>query len=338
MIFQCCRLLLAVLSLLWLAGCQRPESPVDFTGAAMGTSYKVRIVGADVGSTRVAIGIEQVLESVDADMSTYREDSALSRFNAQPLHQWITVSPAIVELVRKAEKWHALSAGSFDITLGSVVNTWGFGPENMTTMPDNRVVSSAMRQVGQKALSFREDPPALYKSKAVSLDLSAIAKGYAVDLIADSLEAQGFDRYLVEVGGEVRVRGLNAQNEAWHVAVEKPDERSSGTPLRAIRLTQGALATSGDYRNFFEHEGRRYSHMIDARTGWPVQGRLASVTVWAPLAADADGWATLLAVSGYEKGFELAQAENIAALFVLRTERHFTEKMTPQFERLVANY
>lgn len=326
-------LLLCQLSFLLLACTEANQ--VVFSGQTMGTTYSIKVVVAEdqIDKPRIKTQIEQLFERINARMSTYRADSEISRFNEAPRNEWFPVSPALVYLVNQANSLHALSGGAFDITVGASVNMWGFGPSGRhSSMPSEAAVKASMDVVGQEMLQWRESPPALRKSANLYLDLSAIGKGYAVDLVADFLIEKGLLRHLVEVGGEIRVLGNNMQDKPWRIAIERPDTATRGVVWRDFSLTNGgAVATSGDYRNFIEHEGVRYSHMIDARTGMPAQGDLASVTVLAERAAWADGLVTMLNVLGADAGFVLAEREKIAALFIIRQGQGYSERATSWF-------
>ena len=222
------------------------------------------------------------------------------------------------------------------MTVGPLVNLWGFGPTvSVDEPPGNDTITSAMQDIGYTKLLVDCSVPALRKEfPGIYVDLSAFAKGHAVDEVAELLEARALADYLVEIGGEMRMRGTNARGELWAIAVEAPD-RADRSVRKVVRLTDSAMATSGDYRNFFEHGGRFYSHTIDPRTGYPVTHNGASVTVVADTAAFADAAATALLVLGPEAGMELAERESIAAYFLLRLDTEFEERMSSLFETKV---
>jgi thiamine biosynthesis lipoprotein len=213
-----------------------------------------------------------------------------------------------------------------------LVNLWGFGPTESTyEPPPNDAVTAAMQYVGYAKLQADCTIPALRKdAPGVYVDLSAFAKGHAADVVAELLDTRNLPDYLIEIGGEMRMRGTNARSESWAIAVEKPD-RAGRSIQTVVHLTDSAMATSGDYRNYFEYEGRFYSHTIDPRTGYPVTHDAASVTVIAQTAAFADAAATALLVLGPDAGMKLAEQENIAAYFLLRLGNEFEERMTSLF-------
>jgi len=302
-----------------LAGCSRDDW--HLTGNTMGTTYSVRIVAPETntGAKDLQGEIETELSRITALMSTYIDDSQLSRFNSSDSVDWVSVDPSVVDVVDAALRASAISDGAFDPTVAPLVELWGFGGSGPhDTPPPQSEIDAAIETVGFGLVSTREEPPALRKlAPAVALDLSALAKGYAVDRIDWLLDSRGLDDYMIEVGGEVKTRGHNQDKEPWRIAVERPiaTERSVYTVLR---LSGEAVATSGDYRNFFEIDGRRYSHAIDPRNGRPAGNDLASVTIVASSAMEADAMATALLVMGPDKGMRFANEQRIAALFLRR--------------------
>ena len=285
----------------------------------MGTSYSVQIVAppAELDRAALAEAITARLAEINRLMSTYQPSSELSRFNNSQTTEWFLVSPELVAVVAAAQRVSAASAGAFDITVGPLVNLWGFGPtpsaEDLPTAGD---LQAARARVGWRQLEVQSQPPALRKSRAdLSVDLSAIAKGYAVDQLAGLVEAHGLEDYLVEIGGELRGRGVNGRSEPWRIAIERPDANQRAV-FEVVALRDISMATSGDYRNFVEIDGKRYSHTIDPASGRPVSHRLASVTVLADDCMQADAWATALLVLGPERGLELAEQLGLAALFI----------------------
>lgn len=329
-------LLPLLLVALALPGCGRDEGMPEarITGATMGTTYSVRIVDPPDGMAvdEISRRIQLALEDVNRRMSTWRDDSEVSLFNAAPPGEWFPVSEDTAALVAMGEAVARMSGGAFDVTVGPVVDLWGFGPDPVrVTPPAEGEIAAALERVGYAALESREAPPALRKSSpGVAVDLSGIAKGHAVDRVAAVLEQAAVVNYLIEVGGELRVAGHNRRGERWTVAVEDP--LAAGREVhRVLNVTDTAIATSGDYRNFFEYEGERYSHTIDPRTGWPVSHDLVSVTVLDESAALADALATALLVLGPEAGGELAERTDIAAYFVVRSGDGVMARWTSAF-------
>jgi thiamine biosynthesis lipoprotein len=328
---------LAVL-LATLAGCGAGggETSLELSGEAFGTTWSVRIPSDAAGAAEgLAPEIVAVLDSVDAQMSTWRDDSELSRFNASRSTDWFPVSPATARVAALALEVHRRSQGAFDPTVGPLVALWGFGPAPPRARPPRDAeVRAALARVGAAEVTARPDPPGLRKARPeLSLDLSGVAKGFAVDAVAARLEALGIPRFLVEVGGELRGRGTGPGGRAWRVGIERPVPEATRIGW-TVRLADAALATSGDYRQFFEWRGRRLSHVIDPRSGRPVEHGLDAVSVIAPSAARADAWATALLVLGPEAGPRVAEREGLAALFASERDGALETHATADFERL----
>ena len=311
----------------------------ELSGVTMGTTFNVKVVSpppaADVRALQK--DVEELLADVEAAMSTYQADSDLTRFNMSRSTDWFLTSPELCSAVAEAQSISVYTDGAFDITVGPLVNLWGFGPDGRISRPlDEDTIAAAIATVGHARLRADCTRPALRKNlPELYVDLSAYAKGYGVDRIADYLDERGVTNYLVEIGGELRMRGHNPTSGLWSIAIEKPE--MAGRYVQSIvSLTDKALATSGDYRNFFEYDGVRYSHTIDPRSGAPVTHNGASVTVIADTAAFADAIATALLVLGPDEGFEFAEKENIAALFLLRSGAETEQRVTTQFEQEVA--
>lgn len=307
----------------------------------MGTRYTVEVAQPMSAELRARLqqGIDVALEDIEQGMSTWRADSEISRFNASPTTEWFPVSEGTCRAVAAANDVSRMSGGAFDVTVGPLVNLWGFGPEPvLSEPPPQAAIDAALDRVGYRRLHADCTRPALRKDAPdVYVDLSGYAKGLGVDRVARELESGGIRRYLVEIGGELRLSGLDADGEPWAVAIEASDKGASGkgAPIRRIvNLTDMAVATSGDYRNFFEYEGKRYAHVIDPRTGRPTAHDLAAVTVIGDTAALADAWATALLVLGPDAGFETALRERIPASFQVRTKNGISERLTPEFGAL----
>lgn len=325
-----------MLLFLFLCGCGGPANRFEHGGQVMGTTYTVKIARLPPGIDETALAgqIQATLDAVDRRMSTYKPDSELSLLNANRDTAWIDVSPELLEVLRISAETSVLSDGAFDVTVGPLVNLWNFGPEvHPDRVPSQNEIAQARERVGYHLLELRADPPAVRKQRGdLYVDLSAVAKGYAVDRVADRLEALGIENYLVEVGGELRVRGSSPKGRPWQVAVEKP-VAATRTVQRVLPVSGGAVATSGDYRNFFEIEGRRYSHEIDPKTGWPVQHPLVSATVLHESCAHADALATAMMVLGPERAMEIATQQNLAVLLIVRNGDTFVERASPEFQR-----
>jgi thiamine biosynthesis lipoprotein len=321
------------LIVLLLVSCGERTPSWQLTGNTMGTQFTVTVAQAMHGDLRDELQqeIDAALQEVENAMSTYLVHSEISRFNASPSTDWISVSESTCRAIEVADRVSRLSEGAFDVTVGPLVNLWGFGPDPVRfEPPPDSAIDAARERVDYRSLRADCGQPAIRKDKAdVYVDLSAYAKGFGVDRVAELLDARGLHRYLVEIGGELRMRGLNADDQPWAVAIETPAE-SSGNVMRIVRLTDKAMASSGDYRNYFESGGRRFSHSIDPRTGRPTTHNLAAVTVVSDSAALADALATALLVLGPDDGFVLAESEGIPAYFQLRAAGGFEQRATTE--------
>lgn len=323
---------------LFLVACEPAEQVYRLSGPTMGTSWNVTLVrpaGVPLEQEALVGGITSALEAVNASMSTYREDSEISRFNLSPRDDSFAVSADFATVLSAALQVGEATQGAYDITVGPLVNLWGFGPGGMgAEPPQQQAVEDTLRRVGQQHLQLDVEASRISKTADVYLDLSSIAKGYAVDKVATWLQGQGITDFLVEVGGEMRVAGQSPRGDAWRVAIEQPDA-SQVTIARAIRLADAGVATSGDYRNFFEVDGQRYSHSIDPRTGQPVAHELVSVTVVHPSTMMADAWATALTIMGAEPAWTVAQQQGLAVYLIERDGDGFSSRYTESFAPLL---
>ncbi len=326
--------------------CARPETSsaptgaelVRLSGATMGTTWSAALVADRTREPELARELQEVLDRVDARMSTYRPDSEVSRFSALPLGPdgtaSLEVSDETAAVVRLALEVAERSGGAFDPTVGPLVRLWGFGPDPAPDgAPPPQELAAARDRVGWRAL--RVEGNRLVKTReGLELDLSAVAKGHAVDAALDRMAELGVSDALVEVGGEVGARGLRPGGVPWRVGIDLPREGSlPGQALQlVVPLSDRALATSGDYRNFRIVEGRRVGHEIDPRSGLPVGHDLASVSVVAPSCALADALATACFVLGPEEGMALVlDWDDVEALLVRRTEEGFVVERSPGF-------
>lgn len=290
---------------------------VSLTGHTMGTTYLVKLRAEGLSLEEIGAKIQAALDHVEARMSTYRDDSELSRFNRSDAGMPFHLSESTLTVLETALDVGRASGGAFDVTVAPLVDAWGFGPLGpVSEAPESAVVDSLLQFIGEGKLTVdRAEATAVRLHPGVRCDLSAIAKGYAVDQVAELLESEGGTDYLVEVGGEVRTRGRNSRGARWEVAIELPDPLKIGVQT-VVPLPDLALATSGGYRNYFENEGRTYTHTLDPRTGRPITHDLASVSVMHDHCLDADAWATALQVLGPSEGLRRADSLGIAALFV----------------------
>ena len=312
-------LLSALIALLLIGGCDHAPEVVKISGSKFGTSYHITIVADQPAPADLAEQIDAALDVVDLSMSTYKSESELSLFNRLPATETVAASPELWTVLQTSRQVWQQSAGAFDPTVGPLVDLWGFGPQ-MTNdrIPSDDEIAKALASIGYQYLVLNSDEQTISKALPLRLDLSAVAKGYAVDQVADLLEMLALPDYLVEVGGEMRVSGLNPKGQPWRIAIETPD--AMGQVDNIIALESAAIATSGDYRNYFEKDGKRYSHSIDPRTGRPIEHRLASVTVVADRCIDADAWATAFLVMGDEAALEIANQQSIAVYMLVKAK------------------
>lgn len=325
---------------LMLAACDSTSRlpQLELSGSALGTTFSVLLVSPGEGFSQddLQSQILDTIQNVDSLASTWREDSELSRFNADLGTDWITTSTPFCEAIAHALEISRLTDGAFDITVGPLVNLWGFGSTGeIRQPPTDDALRAVMAEIGYTQLQTRCDTPAVKKDRGeLYVDLSGWAKGYAVDQVATLLDQNQLGDYLVEIGGELRVRGHNAEGLDWAVAIERPST-TDRVPHSVLRVTDIGVATSGDYRNYFEYEGRHYSHTIDARSGRPVSHSLAAVTVLNPSAAFADAMATALLVLGPTEGPRRADELGVAAYFLIRRETEFESITTATFDQLI---
>ena len=316
---------------------------VRLSGSTMGTTWSVVLRGE--GHTRDDLlaareSIAERLATVDRLMSTWEVDSELSRFNRHALPAPFTLSSETLYVLELARSVSQRTGGAFDVTVGPLVAAWGFGAEARVPGrgPDAAELEELRARVGYGRLTIDSENQTASKARVdLQCDLSAIAKGYGVDSVARALDGLGWEAYLVEVGGEVRVRGERPRGGPWQVGIERPDETERAVQ-GIVPLTDLSMATSGDYRIFYEVEGERRSHIVDPRTGRPVTHNVASVSVVHREAALADAWATALTVLGPDQGFALAESEGLGAYFLVRTgPDRFAARATSHFPPLRAS-
>jgi thiamine biosynthesis lipoprotein len=330
---------------LTLSACEQqakqPQYPLHYSDEIFGTSFTIKAspLPDSISADDVKLKIKQALDQLDHVMSTYKPDSELSQLNKNHSMEWVDISSDLYDVLKQAHHISVISGGAFDITVGPLVNLWGFGPDPMSFVaPNTVVIRQTLTKIGYQKLLFNDQNQRVKKIEAsLYLDLSAIAKGYAVDKVGALLEEYGISHYMVEIGGELRLKGANIKQNPWRIAIEKPSSEQR-VIQKVLPLSNISLATSGDYRNFFESEGIRFSHTIDPRSGSPIRHDLASVTVLSETTMKADALATALMVLGDEEGGRMAERENIAALFIIKTKDGFTEKASSSFlEKLKVN-
>ena len=297
------------------------SAKITVTGEALGTFYTITLIAPPDRMDEVAVKrlAEDVLDEVNRLMSTYRDDSELSRFNRHAEATPFPVTEATFTVFQMAQVISEQSGGAFDVTVGPLVNAWGFGSDTFEEPPEDREIASLLERVGYQKITLQPDGSIRKARPDIYCDLSAIAKGYAVDAVAERLESVGISRYMVEVGGEIRVAGLSVTGKAWQLGIEEPVYE--GRKLHAIvQMGAGALATSGNYRNMYEVDGKLFAHTIDPHSGYPTRHQVASASVIHESCAMADGYATALMALGKDKALALAQKENLAVMLIVAGE------------------
>lgn len=317
------RLLLASLGGLALAGCQpgvvrTGASRIELAGATMGSSFRVKLDAAGQSPEALAAAVQAALDGVDARMSLFRPESELNGLNRAPAGLPVPLSAELFTVLAAAHEVSRWSDGAFDVTVAPATEAWGFGVDKRRRVPPAVQVAAQRGKVDWRALQLdRAHRTATKGREGLQADLGGIAKGHGVDAVARALDARGIAHYMIEVGGEVRTRGTGAAGGPWRIGIEQPDAPVQRARL-VVPLAGRAMATSGDYRIFFEHDGRRYSHEIDPATAAPIAHRLCSVTVVADDCMHADALATALIVLGLERGLALAERSGMAAQFIER--------------------
>lgn len=329
------RLLIVAICVILIACSVPQEQEIHLTGPTMGTTYNVKFVrveGAD--KQQLKQQIDQLLIDINQLMSTYINDSELSQFNQWKSTEPFPMSVQTIEVLTEAKRLGDMSAGLLDVTVGPLVNLWGFGPQNRPEkIPSDELIQTTQQLVGLDKLKIGQT----WASKTIPnlyVDLSTVAKGYAVDQVAELLQTNNIKNFLVEIGGEMRVSGIKASATPWKIAIEKP-EADQRSVQEIISVGDNAVATSGDYRIYYEQDGVRYSHLIDPSTGYPITHNVVSVTVINPSSMTADGLATALIVMGKEKALALANRYDIAVLLITKEKNGFNEYTSDKFEQLV---
>ncbi|WP_394700211.1 FAD:protein FMN transferase [uncultured Tolumonas sp.] len=329
-----------LLMLAMVAGCDKPpaaEHPMlEIHGRTMGTFYGVKVVGDFPGGQQaLQTQVDSLLKHYNDEISTYDPNSSLSKFNQQQTTAPFPVSQDMADIVISAVRVGQRTQGVLDVTVGPLVNLWGFGPDRRPVkIPTDAQITAARQRVGIQRLhvdvsadhaELRKDIPNMY------VDLSTVGEGFGADKIADFLESRGVHNYLVEIAGASRSRGVNAKGEPWKLAIQKPTDELD--EVQAIVKPDGrAISTSGSYRNYYELNGQRYSHIIDPATGKPITHRLVSATVITPTALEADGLDTALMVMGPEKAMAFAKQQHLAVYLVIKTDKGFKAEYSETFK------
>jgi FAD:protein FMN transferase len=318
-----------------LAACEDVTAEVvRIEGLTMGSRWSVQIVGVRAGeAARLRAGMQAEFERVDAALSTYRLDSALSRFNDGPGDVWQPLSQELVDVLGAALLFASISDGAYDVTVGPLVDLWGFGPAPARNVsPTAADIAAARARVGWQQIEFDVVGRRARKPVDVRVDLSSLGKGYGVDQVAAWLEAQGIHNYLIDLSGKLRAAGRNARGKPWRIGVEVPGPDGAAGEVRVtqhmVELREGSIATAGDYRRYFQSGGRVYSHLIDPRTGYPVAHGATSATVRVRTCLEADAWATLLMVVPLEQALQIAQLHAVPALLFVRSNEGVASQIT----------
>ena len=320
------------------AAVSSPPQTVVLSGKTMGTTYSIKCWGnnTSIEIETLQVDVDTLLKIINQQMSTYLPDSEVSLFNAASAGEWIAVSAHTAFVVERAKHFNRVTEGAFDTTVGPLVKLWDFGPGKHSlgtelSEPTAEAFATARSQTGNDRLDVRFRPPALRKQiDGLEIDLSSIAKGYAVDLVAELLEEQGFTNHMVEIGGEIFARGNRLDGTPWRIGTEIPNPKQRGIH-QIFSLRDQALATSGDYRNFRTIAGKKVGHIINPQTGRPMPYRGWSVTVLLPTCLQADALATALLVMGEDRGYDWCVEHDVAALFLIRDGKKIIEKATPKF-------
>jgi len=319
------------LAALVLTGCatQPPMHEALLSGQTMGSAWTVKIAGdLPVSAEALRAGVQARFDVVNLALSTYRADSALSRFNVDDSGHWVDIDPELGEVLAYALGLAEASGGAYDITVGPLVNLWGFGPDPSTRrVPENAAIEAARARVGWSKVQVDASKRRARKAPGVRVDLSSLGKGRGVDRVAEYLDGQGISNYLIDLSGKLRAHGVNLHREPWRVAVEAPEpDVTSGRPPfepEIVTLENESVATAGDYRRFFEIDGRHYSHIIDPRTGWPVTHATISASAIAAGCMEADALATVFMAMAPEDAVALANRRRLPALLISRHEAEY---------------
>lgn len=326
-----------IVSVLALTACEPEKTVQKFEGNTQGTTYHVSFWSADknLDTTAVQKLVDAELERLDKQLSNYRVDSVIEKFNSLVSTQPQEVGAEIVSLIEKTRAVSEATQGCYDLTIKPLFDLWGFQGERLI-LPEPLALTQTLSQVGLSKLEIVDDSHLRKKSPTLKIDMSSIGQGYSVSKVAEVLEMQGATNYLVEIGGELQTRGKKPDGSSWRVALEKPlpDSRSMHKVISVNQADPFAITTAGTYRHFFDDKGRRYSHILNAKTGEPITHKTVSVTVFSQNATTAELWDTALLCVGRETGIEIANQAGIAALFIEQNGEEFTEFKTAAFENL----
>jgi len=284
----------------------------------MGTTYSIKLVEENIDSIYIHNSIENILENINSQMSTYIDSSCISKFNNLEVGDSLNIKSDFNHVFNKSHYYHSLTNGSFEVTIKPLIDLWGFEkPDYRNNIPDSSSIKRALTNIGINNIKIRDGY--IYKMNEVSLDFSALAKGYAVDKIATFLKDNLIYNFMVEIGGELSLSGYNSEDKKWSIGVQNPSLNNISSTLNLL-LTNKAIATSGNYRNFFTHDGKSYSHIISPTTGYPIDKNILSVTVISDQCIDADALATSLIVMNIEDGIDLIDKIKGTEVFYITKE------------------
>jgi FAD:protein FMN transferase len=319
-----------------LAGCAVQPSMREtlLSGQTMGSAWTVKIAGPLPGTAEdLRAGVQSRFDAVNLALSTYRVDSALSHFNNDESGEWVAIDPELGLVLSYALSLAEDSGGAYDVTVGPLVNLWGFGPDPASRrVPDAAALAAARARVGWRKVEVDPAMRQARKAPGVRVDLSSLGKGRGVDRVAEYLDGQGVANYLIDLSGKLRARGVNIRRETWRVAVESPTADATSVrppfPAEVIALDNESVATAGDYRRFFEIDGKHYSHIIDPRTGWPVTHDTVSASAIAADCMQADALATVLMAMSPDDALALAKQRGLRALLISRDGAEYVMRQT----------
>ena len=305
--------------------CDKHNNIYEINGFTMGTTYSIKIIDKSLDTLKIKSGIDNILDSINMDMSTYIDSSAISKFNNSDIGIVYPISRDFYKVIISSRYFFDITDGAFDVTVNPLVELWGFSKKSLEKIPAQNEIDQILKSVGMDNLIIEENRK-ITKKNDVTIDLSAIAKGYAVDKISEYLKNLSIKNHMVEIGGEVRTSGFNLNNNKWKIGIQYPSfQRSLNktaysliNPHTVIKISNMSIATSGDYRNYYDINGRRYSHIISPKTGYPVENKIISVSVLSKECLNADALATALMVMGIEDGIDLIeQLDGYESFFIL---------------------
>jgi FAD:protein FMN transferase len=334
-----------LMSSLFLTGCfpSKPDSQTvsqeiakhEFRGEIFGSYYYIKYNGT-LNRSKFLQELNEFFRHFNSEFSTYQTDSIISAFNQLPAHEKLKVSPRFIEMLKLARKFYQDTEGAFDPTLGPVIKAWGFGGTKKTENPSPKKLALIRKSTGFHHLKWDEKTLVVWKEQAgLMLDLNAFAPGWAADLIGEMLVGRGVNNFMVDISGEILLKGKKKNGSPWVIGIERPAKNYAQGVQLAIKVTDEAVATSGDYRQFYNDQGVRRSHIIDPRTGYPVHHKISSATVMTKTCAEADAWSTAMMVLG-ERGLKLAEKHNLR-VFMLTADRPgtFSETMSPSMKSYI---